>query len=177
MLTGTRWLTRSSLLLEYSDPTLLDIYVNDTVPDYSGSLLINLPNANAMVYVVVQSALPVAHPIHLHGHDFWILAEGPGSYDSIVPLNLLNPPRRDTALLPSSGFIVLAFVTDNPGVWLMHCHIGWHVSMGFALQFVEQQSKIASSGALDNSCTLLGTCSSWGSYAAANNIQVEDSGV
>jgi len=156
---------------------LLDIYTSNSVPDYSGSLLVQLPNANTIVYVIVQTALPVAHPLHLHGHDFWILAQGPGTYDGSVSVNLENPPRRDTALLPSSGFAVLAFVTDNPGVWLMHCHIGWHVSMGFALQFVEQQSAIASSGALDNSCALVDTCNSWNSYATANNIQVEDSGV
>ena len=49
--------------------------------------------------------------------------------------------------------------------------------MGLALQFVEQQNNIASSGALDNSCTLTDVCTSWTSYATANDITVEDSGV
>jgi hypothetical protein len=49
--------------------------------------------------------------------------------------------------------------------------------MGFALQFVVQQNNIASSGALNNSCTLLDVCSSWDSYATANDITVMDSGV
>jgi hypothetical protein len=49
--------------------------------------------------------------------------------------------------------------------------------MDFALQIVEMQSQIASSGALNNSCTLTGTCASWDSYAMANDIVVEDSGV
>jgi hypothetical protein len=49
--------------------------------------------------------------------------------------------------------------------------------MGFALQFVERASEIASSGALNNSCTLTGNCAAWDTYATANNILVVDSGV
>jgi Multicopper oxidase len=33
--------------------------------------------------------------------------------------------------------IVLRFVTDNPGIWLFHCHIQWHVEAGLVGQFVE----------------------------------------
>lgn len=50
-------------------------------------------------------------------------------------------------------------------------------SMGFALQFVEMQDQIASSGALNNSCTLNGTCNDWNTYASANGVVVLDSGV
>jgi hypothetical protein len=49
--------------------------------------------------------------------------------------------------------------------------------MGLALQFVEMQNQIAPSGALNNSCALVDTCSSWNTYATANDIVVEDSGV
>jgi FtsP/CotA-like multicopper oxidase with cupredoxin domain len=122
------YISGTTFFSEYSDPTLLDVYKNTTLPDYSGNLLIDLPTAGQTVYVIVESPIPLPHPLHLHGHDFWILASGAGSYDSSVVLNLVNPPRRDTALLPTAGYIVLAFVTDNPGVWLMHCHIGWHTS-------------------------------------------------
>lgn len=51
-----------------------------------------------------------------------------------------NPPRRDVVLIPPSGFVVIAFKTDNPGNWLMHCHIAFHASMGLALQVLERQS-------------------------------------
>jgi FtsP/CotA-like multicopper oxidase with cupredoxin domain len=130
-----------------------------------------------MVYIIIESPIPLPHPIHLHGHDFWILAKGDGTYSDTTQLNLNNPPRRDTALLPAAGFLVIGFVTDNPGVWLAHCHIGWHTSMGFALQFVEMQSQIASSGALNNSCALTENCAAWSTYATAKGIVVEDSGV
>jgi FtsP/CotA-like multicopper oxidase with cupredoxin domain len=69
--------------------------------------------------------------IHLHGHDFAILAQGT-NYSALVAnnitMNFQNPPRRDVALLPAApglgGYLIIAFKADNPGVWLVHCHIG-----------------------------------------------------
>jgi len=123
-----RWyLSGTTFLVEFNQPTLLDIYQNIT--DYAGPLAIELPAADQWVYIIIESPIPLPHPIHLHGHDFHILGSGPGVYANQT-LNMKNPPRRDVASLPSGGYLVLAFLTDNPGAWLMHCHIGWHVSMG-----------------------------------------------
>jgi hypothetical protein len=41
--------------------------------------------------------------------------------------------------LPKNGFVVIAFKTDNPGNWLMHCHIADHASFGLAAQILERQ--------------------------------------
>jgi hypothetical protein len=49
--------------------------------------------------------------------------------------------------------------------------------MGFALQFLELPDKIVSSGAVNNSCALEANCKSWNTFATANNIIVQDSGV
>jgi hypothetical protein len=38
---------------------------------------------------------------------------------------------------------VLAFESDNPGAWLMHCHIPFHVSAGLGVQFLERMDEIA----------------------------------
>ncbi|CAJ2512223.1 Uu.00g052380.m01.CDS01 [Anthostomella pinea] len=88
-------------------------------------------------------SIALAHPIHLHGHDFAVLQQaenktytGPADLD----LQLRNPPRRDVVLLPASGFIVIAFKADNPGSWLMHCHIARHASEGLGLQILERQA-------------------------------------
>jgi hypothetical protein len=74
----------------------------------------------------------------------------------ISRLKTNNPIRRDTATLPAGGYLVLAFLSNNPGAWLMHCHIPFHVSAGFGLQFVEQISKIRHSngdfGAMQAGC-------------------------
>ena len=77
-------------------------------------------------------------------------------------------------MLPASGYLVLAFETDNPGAWLMHCHIGWHTSEGFALQFVEQYGDIAS---LTDSDRLTEGCNDWASFQESAGIDQDDSGV
>ena len=51
-------------------------------------------------------------------------------------------PKRDTALLPAGGHLALAFRSNNPGVWLMHCHVGWHLEQGFAVQIVEREKDV-----------------------------------
>ena len=72
--------------------------------------------------------------MHLHGHDFWVLAEGVGEWDGVVT-NPANPLRRDTHLLgPGSperpAYVVFEWITDNPGIWSLHCHVVIHVSAG-----------------------------------------------
>lgn len=55
--------------------------------------------------------------------DFWILASGDGTYASAAPaLNTSNPPRRDVAMLPGSGYLVIALIADNPGAWVRFFH-------------------------------------------------------
>lgn len=64
------------------------------------------------------------HPIHLHGHDFWVVAQESTVFDPTSPgFTTTNPPRRDVATLPANGYLALAFKLDNPGTWLTHCHI------------------------------------------------------
>ncbi|KAH8423781.1 uncharacterized protein LDX57_001540 [Aspergillus melleus] len=87
---------------------------------------------------------PAAHPIHLHGHDFALLKQSKVPYNDTDwrdGLNYFNPPRRDVVLLESNGYIVIAFKTDNPGSWVMHCHIAWHASAGLAIQVLEDVDK------------------------------------
>ena len=91
-----------------------------------------------------------------------------------MTLSTDNPPRRDTATLPASGYLLLAFYTDNPGAWLMHCHIGWHTAEGFALQFIERQDEIR---ALIDATTLQDTCTAWETYASEDDIEEDDSGI
>jgi FtsP/CotA-like multicopper oxidase with cupredoxin domain len=121
-------------------------------------------------YWVIQtnaSAPPIPHPIHLHGHDFYVLAQGTGNWSGdLSTLDLDNPPRRDTATLPGGGFLVLAFESDNPGAWLMHCHIPFHISQGLGLQFLERADEIASS--IGDLSILKKGCATWGPYQDEN---------
>ncbi|EUC40009.1 multicopper oxidase [Bipolaris oryzae ATCC 44560] len=169
-----RWyLNSTSMVTNWADPTLLQILDGESSFAESNAV-IELPNAGEWVYVIIETALPVPHPIHLHGHDFFVLAQGSGAYTSDITLQLDNPPRRDTAMLPASGYLALAFEIDNPGAWLMHCHIGWHTSEGFALQFVEQYDKIEN---ITHADQVQQGCSSWGSFQSSAGIVQDDSGV
>jgi FtsP/CotA-like multicopper oxidase with cupredoxin domain len=149
--------------LDFADPTI------DHIGDYSWGT-----NETAMitenfakdewVYLIIAGQgtqkqiekgkrvfVPVAHPMHLHGHDFVLLSQqtrpfhpddvwnGTFKYD--------NPPRRDVALMPRTGYMAMGFKTDNPGLWIMHCHIAWHASSGLALQIRENESQIKMSRA------------------------------
>ena len=57
-----------------------------------------------------------------------VRGQGNGSYTpaaNAAGLNTANPPFRDTVTLPQGGWVVLRFVADNPGLWVMHCHLLW----------------------------------------------------
>ena len=50
-----------------------------------------------------------------------------------IERNLKNPPLKDTVIVPDAGFTLIRFLADNPGFWLLHCHISWHHRMGMAM--------------------------------------------
>lgn len=103
----------------------------------------------------------------MHGHDYYVLARGSGSYSAANSVTLNNPPRRDTEMLPALGWMLIAFLSDNPGAWLLHCHIGWHLQDGFSMQIVEQVSSIPG---LYDSSTVNSMCSAWNVYTTKNGV-------
>ena len=62
------------------------------------------------------------HPIHLHGHTFRVVSRD----------GKPNPRREwsDTVLLDPRSRADIAFVADNPGDWMFHCHILEHQASG-----------------------------------------------
>ncbi|KAF2660090.1 multicopper oxidase [Lophiostoma macrostomum CBS 122681] len=158
-----------SLRVDLKDPTLLNVLNgNDTFEATENVYVVG--EKNQWQYWVIQqntSSPPIPHPIHLHGHDFYVLQQGTGEWaGDLSGLDLDNPPRRDTATLPAGGFLVLAFESDNPGAWLMHCHIPFHISQGLGLQFLERSDEIVSAnGGLSG---LKDGCATWGPYQDEN---------
>ncbi|CUS09849.1 unnamed protein product [Tuber aestivum] len=164
-----------SAKIDWSNPTLLQVAKGETYPeDYS---VLEIGRPNSWYYLVIETALPIEHPIHLHGHDFHLIAQEAGAFDaSKVNATWTNPPRRDVAMLPRNGYMVIAFKTDNPGVWLLHCHIAWHVSGGFALQFVERKAELVKM--FNPPSAWHDTCSTWSTYSASSiNPPQIDSGL
>ncbi len=99
-----------------------------------------------VVDLIIQNFDEGNHPMHLHGHKFWVLAQAHGDFPGYdkVNLDLSNPLRRDTATLEGYGWMLLRFVTDNPGIWAFHCHIAWHSEAGLLMQFLSQPEVMAS---------------------------------
>jgi len=125
--------------------------------------------------------------MHLHGHDFLILGKStpltspftsaPRPFNATSDsknLNLNNPTRRDVTMLPAFGWLVISFLTDNPGAWLMHCHIAWHVAQGLSVQFLERASQIGTSMDLT---AITPNCNAWDTYYATDTTPQDDSGL
>ncbi|TKW24993.1 hypothetical protein SEVIR_3G086900v4 [Setaria viridis] len=99
---------------------------------------------NETVEMVLQSTRLLAnesHPMHLHGVNFYVLAQGVGNYDEAAAaprFNLENPQERNTVAVPPGGWAVIRFQANNPGVWFMHCHIEDHLDVGLAMAFEVQ---------------------------------------
>jgi hypothetical protein len=64
--------------------------------------------------------------------------------------------------MPAAGYLLVAFPADNPGLWIMHCHIGWHAGEGLSVQFLEQSGSI--SAAIGDTSALKSGCSEWNNY-------------
>ncbi|KAG9197213.1 hypothetical protein G6514_001971 [Epicoccum nigrum] len=97
--------------------------------------------ANETVEVILNNNDDGKHPFHLHGHAFQVIARsdedaGPYSFHH-SPVAPSIPMRRDTVSVQPNGHVVLRFRSDNPGVWLFHCHIEWHVASGLIATFIE----------------------------------------
>ncbi|XP_042384800.1 laccase-3-like [Zingiber officinale] len=101
----------------------------------------------AVVQLVLQGTNIVTgenHPIHIHGYNFYILAEGFGNFNPATDnakFNLVDPPERNTVGVPANGWAVIRFVADNPGIWLMHCHLDVHITWGLAMAFLVENGE------------------------------------
>jgi FtsP/CotA-like multicopper oxidase with cupredoxin domain len=62
------------------------------------------------------------HPMHLHGHSFRVITRN-GQRTKFQEW-------RDTELVPPRSRAELAFVADNPGDWMFHCHVLDHQEGG-----------------------------------------------
>lgn len=177
-----QWFLNNAVInVDFHNPTLQTLAsgTNNTI-----SNPITLNKANEWVYFVIQNQFFVSHPMHIHGHDVSILGQGQGNFGTAQAqtLNFANPMRRDTVMLQGgagpgqpTGYTVIGFETDNPGAWLMHCHIAWHLDGGLALQFIERPSDITASAYVGKQ-SFKDECSALTAYEAANPQGAKTSG-
>ncbi|PWR02346.1 copper oxidase [Meridianimarinicoccus roseus] len=87
--------------LEMDDTPLIDLHRGET----------------ARIVLINDTAWP--HGMHLHGHHF-----------RHIRTNGTVGPLRDTLLVNRGETVEIAFVADNPGDWLLHCHMLEHSAGG-----------------------------------------------
>lgn len=108
-----KWtLNDSSLLLDWVSPTLTRVMNGSlTFPTEYNVVSVNGTSTDwAMLVIQDSTGFGLFHPIHLHGHDFWVVAQDVGTFDAATTnMTLTNPPRRDVATLPGNGVSNLPF--------------------------------------------------------------------
>ncbi|CAG8925708.1 unnamed protein product [Penicillium salamii] len=98
-----------------------------------------------------KRTLQPGHPIHKHSNTVYVIGAGNGKFNwttvaearKEIPhlFNLENPPRRDTfTTLPAfqgPSWMAVRYHVQNPGAFLLHCHIDPHLTGGMALAMLD----------------------------------------
>ncbi|HEX9857290.1 MAG TPA: multicopper oxidase family protein, partial [Paracoccaceae bacterium] len=100
------------------------VWPGDLPPDPADPLapLAELKRGRSYVFRLVNES-PNRHPIHLHGMTFRLLNSNKRA---------LRGNLTDTALVEANETVDIAFVADNPGDWVFHCHVIEHQKTGLA---------------------------------------------
>ncbi|KAL8417408.1 hypothetical protein RB596_007507 [Gaeumannomyces avenae] len=163
---------RSPINVSWNEPTLSRVGMAGALEGAGTSAnVVKIPTADSgHDLVLVGQSQPAADPMSAGAR--------PRAYDDSTDRATLtpnNPTRRDTTMLPALGWIVLAFETNNPGAWLFHCHLAWHVSQGLSVQYLERPGEMA--GAMDLGATER-NCEAWRAfYPQRAQFRQHDSGI
>lgn len=140
--------------ITYTPPKIPTLYTVYSAPkEYVLNSRIYGSNTNAIILehnnvveIVLNNDDDNRHNFHFHGHNFQIIEKGePGtghynlteSFDASKVYKNDYPMIRDTVFVEANSYLVLRFIADNPGVWLFHCHIDFHLEQGLAAVFIE----------------------------------------
>lgn len=148
--------------ITYVRPKVPSLYTALTTKEYASNSIVYgvytnsfVLGYNQVIEIVVNNHDKGKHPFHLHGHNFQAVVRGDDNGGDYNPENFFDgaddrggsnfhnmtmpavPMRRDTFLVRPNSHIMLRFRSDNPGVWLFHCHIEWHVDSGLIATMVE----------------------------------------
>ncbi|KZS88848.1 laccase 1, partial [Sistotremastrum niveocremeum HHB9708] len=149
-LNGTVWTVGNGSFFGTPVPVLMQILTgmipaqqvlgddNVVTIDYNQTIDLTLTNDCDTNQNTTPCDIADNHPIHLHGHEFAVIQAAGQSKP-----NYINPPRRDTVAIYNND-VIIRFNTLNPGPWIFHCHIDWHLSQGMALVFAEAPNRVIS---------------------------------
>lgn len=150
-------------------PTLYTALTADDPTDESiyGQVNPMVVNYGEVVEIVINNHHANLHPWHLHGHQFQVLqrsAVDGGMFNGYFANISSTPVQRDTIMVQNNGHSVIRFRADNPGIWLLHCHIEWHVESGLVATLIEAPDHINMTIPKDHKQI----CSSYGAPTSGN---------
>lgn len=79
-----------------------------------------------MIHLHIVNQTDEYHPIHLHGHIFTILKMNGKEVTG-------SPIRMDSVLVGPHEMADVAFLANNPGLWMLHCHVLLHANFGMSM--------------------------------------------
>ena len=112
----------------------------------------------------------VSHPIHMHGHSYFVAKIGYPEYYPYGTIKASNkdlhepncgPPswkdgtargicvsrttvRTDAVIILAGGYVVVHFIQDDPGWWFLNSHIDYHLNNGMAIEVSENSNRASS---------------------------------
>jgi FtsP/CotA-like multicopper oxidase with cupredoxin domain len=109
--------------------TSFGMTLNGDMAAYKWGLTLNEPifaEVGDRVEVKMTNMSMMAHPMHLHGHHFQVVAIDGRRFSGAV---------RDTLLIPPMRSVTVAVDATNPGQWAFHCHHLYHMATGMMSTF------------------------------------------
>jgi len=92
---------------------------------HNGPPIFTVPRGRTVLLNFINRTM-FRHAIHVHGHHFRHLDGGRAGF---------RPYWLDTVIVDVDRAERIAFVADNPGKWMMHCHMIEHMAAGMAAWF------------------------------------------
>lgn len=172
--------SNSTYFGDYNTPILYDTVSQNKISWPTERNVYNTGSAKT-VRIIVYDYFVAPHPIHLHGHDFQVLAEGFGEWDGRI-VNPENPTRRDTQALWGGSnitegiqnYAVFQFEQNNPGVWPFHCHLVWHLSAGMNFLILERPDEVMQ---MEIPPGIVDGCQAWDDWQKTHFTNVDDAGL
>lgn len=136
-----------------------------------------LVHYNDLVEIVINNFDSGYHIMHLHGHAVQLVTKQynvtdfgdngtAAPYAGDTSVFHPYPARRDTWLTAPYGYTIIRFRATNPGVWILHCHMEWHVDAGLIATLIEAPLQIQEQEKIDPAMAAL--CLAQGVPVAGN---------
>ena len=90
--------------------------------------------------ILISDRRNISHPIHQHGGWYWVVGgdvfDHPINRTFIMDLhakgeltytNSVRSLPKDVIQVPRNGYVIIRTKLDNPGAWIFHCHIDFHL--------------------------------------------------